>query len=103
MNLVRILSGGAAAAVVKGVQARFEQETGARIEATFSAVGQMRDQLVAGAISQAAVGTRHQGVAVGRADKADRGQPGPGGRGQAGQHDHNGYNGRKNRAMNKET
>lgn len=49
MSAVKVLSGGAAAAVVKGVQARFEQETGARIEATFSAVGQMRDQLLAGA------------------------------------------------------
>ncbi len=49
MSAVKVLSGGAAAAVVKGVQARFEQETGALIEATFSAVGQMRDQLLAGA------------------------------------------------------
>lgn len=45
---VTILSGGAAAAVVKGVQARFERETGTTIHATFSAVGQMRDQLLAG-------------------------------------------------------
>ncbi len=58
MTLVRILSGGAAAAVVKGVQARFEQETGARIEATFSAVGQMRDQLVAGAPCDLVILTR---------------------------------------------
>jgi molybdate transport system substrate-binding protein len=45
---VNVLSGGAAAAVVKGVQAQFERETGAAIQATFSAVGQMRDQLLAG-------------------------------------------------------
>jgi molybdate transport system substrate-binding protein len=49
MSVVNVLSGGAAAAVVKAVQARFEQETGARIAASYSAVGQMRDQLVAGA------------------------------------------------------
>jgi molybdate transport system substrate-binding protein len=49
MSVVRVLSGGAAAAVVKAVQPRFEAETGARIEATYSAVGQMRDQLVGGA------------------------------------------------------
>lgn len=48
MSVVNVLSGGAAAAVVKGVQARFEQETGAKVNGTFSAVGQMRDQLVAG-------------------------------------------------------
>jgi len=49
MSVVRVLSGGAAAAVVKGVQAQFERESGARIDATYSAVGQMRDQLLAGA------------------------------------------------------
>lgn len=48
MSVVNVLSGGAAAAVVKGVQAQFEQATGARVNGTFSAVGQMRDQLVAG-------------------------------------------------------
>ena len=46
---MHILSGGAAAAVVRAVQNQFETATGARIEATFSAVGQMRDQLLAGA------------------------------------------------------
>ena len=49
MSVVNVLSGGSAAAVVKGVQAQFEQETGAKVNGTFSAVGQMRDQLVAGA------------------------------------------------------
>ncbi|MHB1121352.1 MAG: molybdate ABC transporter substrate-binding protein [Ramlibacter sp.] len=48
MSVVNVLSGGAAAAVVKGVQAQFEQETGARVNGTFSAVGQMRDQFLAG-------------------------------------------------------
>jgi molybdate transport system substrate-binding protein len=49
MTVVNVLSGGAAAAVVKGVQAQFERETGAQINAAYSAVGQMRDQLLAGA------------------------------------------------------
>jgi molybdate transport system substrate-binding protein len=46
--VVEVLSGGAAAAVVMGVQAQFERETGSTVHGTFSAVGQMRDQLVAG-------------------------------------------------------
>jgi molybdate transport system substrate-binding protein len=46
---MHVLSGGAAAAVVKAVQAEFEKSTGASIHGTFSAVGQMRDQLLSGA------------------------------------------------------
>jgi molybdate transport system substrate-binding protein len=46
---MHVLSGGAAAAVVQGVQAQFEQATGSRIDGTFSAVGMMRDKLVGGA------------------------------------------------------
>jgi molybdate transport system substrate-binding protein len=46
---MQVLSGGAAAAVVKAVQAEFEKSTGTCIHGTFSAVGQMRDQLVSGA------------------------------------------------------
>jgi molybdate transport system substrate-binding protein len=46
---MHVLSGGAAAAVVQGVQNEFEQTTGRRIVGTFSAVGMMRDQLVGGA------------------------------------------------------
>jgi molybdate transport system substrate-binding protein len=45
---MNLLSGGAAAAVVRGVQADFEKETGATINGTFSAVGMMRDQLISG-------------------------------------------------------
>jgi len=48
VSVVNVLSGGAAAAVVKGVQAQFERETGAAVQATFSAVGEMRDPLLAG-------------------------------------------------------
>ncbi len=58
MSIVHLLSGGAAAAVVRGVQARFEQETGARLEGTFSAVGQMRDQLVGGTPCDVVILTR---------------------------------------------
>ena len=46
---MHVLSGGAAAAVVQGVQAEFETRTGSRIEGTFSAVGMMRDKLLSGA------------------------------------------------------
>jgi molybdate transport system substrate-binding protein len=46
---MHVLSGGAAAAVVQGIQAEFEQATGSRIDGTFSAVGMMRDKLVSGA------------------------------------------------------
>jgi len=46
---MHVLSGGAAAAVVQGVQAEFEQITGSRIDGTFSAVGMMRDKLLSGA------------------------------------------------------
>jgi molybdate transport system substrate-binding protein len=55
---LNLLSGGAAAAVVKGVQAQFERETGATIQATFSAVGQMRDQLLAGSPCDLVILTR---------------------------------------------
>ena len=55
---VHVLSGGAAAAVVRGVQAGFEREGGCRINGTFSAVGQMRDQLVAGAPCDLVILTR---------------------------------------------
>jgi len=58
VSVVHILSGGAAAAVVKGVQPLFERETGAAIQATFSAVGQMRDQLVAGSPCDLVILTR---------------------------------------------
>lgn len=46
---MHVLSGGAAAAVVQGVQPEFEQRTGSRIQGSFSAVGMMRDKLLGGA------------------------------------------------------
>lgn len=45
---LRILSGGAAHGLVEALRSAFEAETGCRIEGTFSAVGAMRDKLVAG-------------------------------------------------------
>ena len=55
---MHVLSGGAAAAVVKAVQAEFEASTGQTIEATFSAVGMMRDKLVEGAPCDLVILTR---------------------------------------------
>lgn len=45
---LKILSGGAAAQAVRGIQDAFSRETGCSISGTFSAVGEMRDRLVAG-------------------------------------------------------
>src|SRR5512133_3163875 len=58
MTVVHVLSGGAAAAVVEGVQTQFERETGSRINGSFSAVGEMRDQLMAGAPCDVVILTR---------------------------------------------
>ena len=58
MTVVNVLSGGAAAAVVKGVQAQFERETASKINGIFSAVGEMRDKLVAGAPCDVVILTR---------------------------------------------
>ena len=46
---MHVLSGGAAASAVKGIQAEFEKTTGLKVQGTFSAVGMMRDQLLSGA------------------------------------------------------
>jgi molybdate transport system substrate-binding protein len=45
---VRVLSGGAAAGVVQGIQADFEKQNQCAINGTFSAVGVMRDLVVQG-------------------------------------------------------
>jgi len=55
---MKVLSGGAAAAVVKDVQDQFRQLTGHTVEASFSAVGAMRDQLLAGAPCDLVILTR---------------------------------------------
>lgn len=55
---MHVLSGGAAAAVVRAVEAEFKQRTGRSIEGTFSAVGQMRDKLVGGAPCDLVIFTR---------------------------------------------
>ena len=46
---VHILSGGAAQGVVKALQAQFLADTGAGLQATFGAVGIMKEKLLAGA------------------------------------------------------
>ncbi|AOB32321.1 molybdate ABC transporter substrate-binding protein [Bordetella sp. H567] len=46
---LNLFSGGAAKAVVTGLQADFEQRHGATLDASFGAVGTMRDKLLAGA------------------------------------------------------
>lgn len=46
---MHVLGGGAAADLVRAMQGEFERITGAHIDGIFSAVGQMRDRLLAGA------------------------------------------------------
>jgi molybdate transport system substrate-binding protein len=48
MNVLRVLSGGATHGAVEKVRAAFERESGCTIDGTFSAVGAMRDKLLAG-------------------------------------------------------
>jgi molybdate transport system substrate-binding protein len=55
MATIRILSGGAAQAVVEAVAANFERETGHRIDGEFSAVGAMKAKIVAGAAVDLAI------------------------------------------------
>lgn len=49
MNSLTLMSGGAAKGIVSALQEAFEQETGARIEGTYTAVGAVRDMFVGGA------------------------------------------------------
>ena len=46
---VHILSGGAAQGVVRGLEQEFLSQTGARLQATFGAVGMMKEKLLGGA------------------------------------------------------
>ena len=48
MNTLHILSGGAAAGLVQPLQADFEAQHACQLQATFSAVGAMKDKLLAG-------------------------------------------------------
>jgi len=57
LNL-KILSGGAAAAAVKGIQAAFEAGNRCTLEGTFSAVGEMREALLNGAPCDLVILTR---------------------------------------------
>ena len=45
---IRLLSGGAATGIVRALEERFRASSGHEIDATFSAVGAMRDQLLSG-------------------------------------------------------
>lgn len=47
-GVVNILCAGAVQGIVKGLQARFERETGATLQARFGAVGAMKEALLAG-------------------------------------------------------
>ncbi|HXD39725.1 MAG TPA: substrate-binding domain-containing protein [Ramlibacter sp.] len=90
---IRLLSGGAAQGLVQQLQDRFLAESGCRMEGTFSAVGSMRDKLLAGepcdlviltqavvdqligsghliADSQTPLGVVHTGIAVKAGDRA---------------------------------
>ena len=49
MKLLHLLSGGAAQGLVTQLEDRFEAESGCGIDASFGAVGMMRDSLLAGA------------------------------------------------------
>ena len=46
---LHILSGGAAQGVVRGLEQAFLEQTGARLQATFGAVGMMKEKLMGGA------------------------------------------------------
>ena len=48
MKALRVLSGGATQGLVEKVRAEFEKASGCTIDGTFSAVGAMRDKLLAG-------------------------------------------------------
>lgn len=48
MATIRVLSGGAAQSVVEKIAAAFERDTGHRVVGEFSAVGAMRDKILAG-------------------------------------------------------
>ena len=48
MKVLKVLSGGAAHGLVERIRPAFEAATGYRIDGTFSAVGAMRDKLLAG-------------------------------------------------------
>jgi molybdate transport system substrate-binding protein len=49
MKLLHLLSGGAAQGLVTQLEDRFETESGCSIDASFGAVGMMKDSLIAGA------------------------------------------------------
>ena len=58
MQQIKVLSGGAAQGLIGALEPRFAAETGAGIDGTFSAVGAMRDKLLAGAAADLVILSR---------------------------------------------
>lgn len=58
MTSLRILSGGAAHGLVEKARPAFEKDTGCTIDGTFSAVGAMRDKLLAGELADVMILSR---------------------------------------------
>jgi molybdate transport system substrate-binding protein len=68
---LRLLSGGAAHGLVEAVRPAFEAETGYHIDGTFSAVGAMRDRLLAGAPADLVILSRALVEALARGGHVD--------------------------------
>lgn len=76
---VRLLSGGAAHGLIRGLADSFRAETSYEIDGTFSAVGAMRDRLLAGEVADLVILTRKvvdELVASGHVAAASRGNLG---------------------------
>lgn len=70
---VHILSGGAAQGVVRGLEQAFLDQTGARLQATFGAVGMMKEKLLGGAPCDVLILTQ---ALIAELEKAGRVVPG---------------------------
>jgi molybdate transport system substrate-binding protein len=68
---LRLLSGGAAHGLVEALRPAFEADTGCTIEGTFSAVGAMRDRLVAGEPADLVILSRTLVEALSREGRVD--------------------------------
>jgi len=70
---LHILSGGAAQGVVRGLEQAFLAETGARLQASFGAVGMMKEKLLSGAPCDVLILTQ---ALIDELEKAGRVEPG---------------------------
>jgi len=70
---VHILSGGAAQGVVRALEQAFLEQTGARLQATFGAVGMMKEKLLAGAPCDVLILTQ---ALIAELEQAGRVEPG---------------------------